>query len=876
MNPKNCPTCQAPVPPNAPGGFCPACLLRSAEEPEANSLGSPSLEEIALAFPNLEIIRLIGRGGMGYVYQARQPGLDRDIALKILSPELGSDPAFAERFAREARTLGKITHPNIVAIHEHGESGGFFYLFMEYVDGVNLREAMRAGRFTPEQALAIVPPICDALQAAHAKGIWHRDIKPENILLDAKGGVKIADFGIARLVGDPQRNFTLTMTGGALGSAAYMAPEQYEKPHDVDHRADIYSLGVVIYEMLTGELPLGRFPAPSQRAEVNARIDEIVFRTLEKERDLRQQSADEVKTEMQGADSRSMSTPQSAIRDEPASQTLWSLGLMLCGVAVFVAAAVFTFGQVQNVLLTLAIVAFVFGWIVGCLAISGMRHGRISRAWRGRLLFVLWLPAVAAFLVGGGSILTYQNLQTMEAPDVSEAVKFQFNHPEDSGGCGMVLPAKVSKGWRPANGQSISLKSGGEVWVRVRLAEINPNWVLAVAASSADGEKWEIQTVSLERDEPTKQIHFRNGTIATVSLYTIGRNTPAKTPKSDPSTALKEWKIDQAYLAKPKLVDEEKDWAPLHEYIKDGDMRAERGDLTGALESYRAAGEIIARNQQERPEASQNIQAECLARTGDVLCMQEKLPEALESYRASGIILARLLEKTPESDRLRNALTHVLVKLGDVHQTTGNLPEATRSYRQAVAVAEKLGKDWETEYPLNGYGSKLARNYKATEVFRLIDAPDRDSWDLMWMIGQAGANKDDSLLPLLERKDLPEDATLALALAGYDFCLNSNRSGLDFILAELSKQKVGADVNEVCVLSFLDEWDRSTKAVNSHFPATDGTGGDCMLAFWARRMLLFPRNYLEFRGLAGEGAPIPPGKQSHQATPPRQKAESRK
>ena len=299
MNTKICPTCQAPIPANAPGGFCPACLLRDAEEPAPAGRMAPSLAAVSAAFPALEVQALIGQGGMGFVYRVRQPSLDRTVALKILSPELGRDPAFAERFAREARVLGKLNHPNIVTVFEHGESGGFFYLLMEYVDGVNLRQAMRAGRFTPPQALAVVPGICDALQAAHAEGVWHRDIKPENILLDAQGRVKIADFGIARIVGDAGRDFTLTATGAALGSVAYMAPEQHEKPHDVDHRADIYSLGVVIYEMLTGELPLGRFPAPSERAAVSARIDEIVFQTLEKERALRQQSAQEVKTQVE-------------------------------------------------------------------------------------------------------------------------------------------------------------------------------------------------------------------------------------------------------------------------------------------------------------------------------------------------------------------------------------------------------------------------------------------------------------------------------------------------------------------------------------------------------------------------------------------------
>ena len=291
---------------------------------------APSLEEVRAAFPQLEVLALIGQGGMGFVYKVRQATLDRTVALKILSPELSRDPAFAERFAREARVLGKLNHPNIVTVFESGESGGFFYLLMEFIDGVNLRQAMRAGRFTPAQALAVVPGICDALGAAHAQGVWHRDIKPENILLDAQGGVKIVDFGIARIVGDPQRDFTLTMTGAALGSAAYMAPEQHEKPHDVDHRADIYSLGVVIYEMLTGELPLGRFPAPSARAAVSARIDEIVFQTLEKERNLRQQSAEEVKTDVHRAAKAEADTASPPITRSP-KHLMWSLILCICG-----------------------------------------------------------------------------------------------------------------------------------------------------------------------------------------------------------------------------------------------------------------------------------------------------------------------------------------------------------------------------------------------------------------------------------------------------------------------------------------------------------------------------------------------------------------
>nr|WP_255518971.1 serine/threonine-protein kinase [Luteolibacter marinus] len=336
---------------------------------------------------------MIGQGGMGFVYQVRQPALDRTVALKILAPELGRDPAFAERFAREARTLGKLNHPNIVAVHEHGESGGFFYLVMEYVDGVNLHQAMRAGRFTPEQALAIVPPLCDALQAAHAQGIWHRDIKPENILLDREGKVKIADFGIARLVGDPQRDFTLTLTGGVLGSAAYMAPEQHEKPHDVDHRADLYSLGVVIYEMLTGELPLGRFPAPSQRAAVNARIDEIVLRTLEKERELRQQSAAEVKTEVENA---STTSPRKSRTPQPEAMGYGKLAFGLFLASILGTLVLLALSHRDEIALVFGGVAMLLAFIFGIMGRSS-RFGRFVVVALGLLLGTLIVFTGIAF-----------------------------------------------------------------------------------------------------------------------------------------------------------------------------------------------------------------------------------------------------------------------------------------------------------------------------------------------------------------------------------------------------------------------------------------------------------------------------------------------
>ncbi len=300
-----CPSCRKPLPPDVPLGLCPECLMKAGlntgtEPGAANPTGSgfvpPPVSEIAKLFPGLEVLEFIGKGGMGAVYKARQPSLDRLVALKILPPTAASDPGFAERFNREARALARLNHPNIVAVHDFGKAGTLHYLVMEYVDGGNLRQIERASKLAPEQALVIVPQICEALQFAHNEGIVHRDIKPENILLDKKGRVKITDFGIAKMLGLTTDEAPLTGAGDVVGTPHYMAPEQIEKPRSVDHRADIYSLGVVFYEMLTGELPLGKFAPPSRKVQVDVRLDEVVLQALEKEPNLRYQQASQVKT----------------------------------------------------------------------------------------------------------------------------------------------------------------------------------------------------------------------------------------------------------------------------------------------------------------------------------------------------------------------------------------------------------------------------------------------------------------------------------------------------------------------------------------------------------------------------------------------------
>lgn len=241
--------------------------------------------------PGYELLEVLGRGGMGEVWRARQLSLDRVVAVKLLPPKLASDPEFVRRFEKEATALASLSHPNVIQIFDRGVAGEHYYFAMEYVEGRSLRQVLNAGRVPAEEALKIVAQICRAIDYAHEQGIVHRDLKPENILFDARGHVKVADFGLAGIRG-PDSRLQMTATSVAMGTVNYMAPEQRRDAKNVDGRADLYSLGVLLYELLTGDLPLGRFKLPSERISgLDVRIDEVVARALESEPEARFQRA---------------------------------------------------------------------------------------------------------------------------------------------------------------------------------------------------------------------------------------------------------------------------------------------------------------------------------------------------------------------------------------------------------------------------------------------------------------------------------------------------------------------------------------------------------------------------------------------------------
>lgn len=278
-------------------------LSSSPDDGPASGWQPPSIGTVAAGFPQYEILDLLGRGGMGAVYLARHRSLDRLVALKLLPGEYSGDEKFVQRFHREARALARLHHPNIVGVHDFGSTAdGWLYLAMEHVEGRTLGDLIRERRPGLPEVLDIAGQICDALACAHEEGMVHRDIKPSNILVDGKGRVKVADFGLAKVAMEAHPSLMEgalhTRTGAVMGTPEYAAPEQMSGEGHVDHRADLFSLGVVLYEMLTGQVPRGVFDPPSRKSGTDPRFDPIVLRAMQEQPDRRYPQAAALKADL--------------------------------------------------------------------------------------------------------------------------------------------------------------------------------------------------------------------------------------------------------------------------------------------------------------------------------------------------------------------------------------------------------------------------------------------------------------------------------------------------------------------------------------------------------------------------------------------------
>ena len=295
--PSVCDCCGAHIDPQRTLGLCPKCLLITAIEQiepddhpafqgQQQAGRCPTITELGKQVVGFEFHELLGRGGSSWTFLATQENLSRQVAVKVIRRKAGLRDS-VKQFRTEAESLARLNHPRIVTVHDSGVTEDFLYLVMEYVAGPTLRQRIQVKRMTVSQTLRVAQEICEAVQSAHAAGIAHRDIKPENILFasDADDAqIKVADFGIARLL-DIDREHKATAGGATTGMIAgtpfYMAPEQSEHQPMIAHQCDVYSIGVVVYEMLTGRLPLGRFPRPSSLSGCSTIVDRAVFNALQ-------------------------------------------------------------------------------------------------------------------------------------------------------------------------------------------------------------------------------------------------------------------------------------------------------------------------------------------------------------------------------------------------------------------------------------------------------------------------------------------------------------------------------------------------------------------------------------------------------------------
>ncbi|MBL9146723.1 MAG: SUMF1/EgtB/PvdO family nonheme iron enzyme [Verrucomicrobiaceae bacterium] len=269
----------------------------------------PSVEVLQGMLPQYEITEFIARGGMGAVYKGVQRALDRTVAIKILPPDIVEDGEanYAQRFKQEARAMAKFKHPGIVTVYDAGETPeGLLYFVMEFIEGTDVAHLVAAhGQLPPEQAIRITTAVCDALAYAHARGVVHRDIKPSNIMIDADGQVKVADFGLAKITTHEPGG--ITKSSVTMGTPDFVAPEAMLAGALIDQRADIYAVGVMLYQMLTGHIPRGRFsPISAVVPQSDPKLDAIVDKAMQTDREKRYSSAVELKADVESV------TPASA------------------------------------------------------------------------------------------------------------------------------------------------------------------------------------------------------------------------------------------------------------------------------------------------------------------------------------------------------------------------------------------------------------------------------------------------------------------------------------------------------------------------------------------------------------------------------------
>jgi flagellar biosynthesis chaperone FliJ len=411
---------------------------------EPNSLIGQSLGKY-------EVIRMAGEGGMATVFLARQPGLDRDVALKILAPGAAGRTNFGERFTREAQAIGSLHHPNILPVYDFGQDRGYNYIAMRYVPGAQTLADRMKQPLTPPEFLRLAEQVAAALDHAHKAGIIHRDIKPSNVLLD-NDWVLLSDFGLAKTTEGPS---DLTGSGVGLGTPAYMSPEQ-ARGLPLDHRTDIYSLAIIVYEMLTGQVPhkadtpmgtvIKRVSEPMERpSRINPAIpvgvEQVLLKALAKDPTQRHNSAGEFVAELKAAYEPERETPAQSVSQQPVATTApppaqqggigpLKIGLMgfsalagLCGVSGVLLSFTRDDTGAMNIELAPVCLGIAFAGFTGLIMVGLRNRRQPISAW---LLASLALWGLGTFIMGFGgfSLLDPGDMALIENAAFSTALCF--------------------------------------------------------------------------------------------------------------------------------------------------------------------------------------------------------------------------------------------------------------------------------------------------------------------------------------------------------------------------------------------------------------------------------------------------------------------
>lgn len=300
MSKSSCPRCGAEHE-NAllVGGLCPSCVAQNVKSGLLDLLTETPAEKeaVALSIEGYEVQELIGGGGMGEVYRAKRLSDEKIVAIKVVAGRLTRDPEVTARFENEVSAMSQLDHANVVRVLDQGESlDGRHYLVSEFVDGCDLRRLMKGQRLEPARAFEIFDKVCAGIAHAHERGIVHRDIKPANILVGSDGTVKVADFGLAKTLVDSSHWYGFTQTRDTFGTPYYIAPEVTRQADKADTRSDVYALGVLLYELLAGAVPMGQFTPLSQRIDIDKRIDSVIGEALADDPERRTVSVAELAT----------------------------------------------------------------------------------------------------------------------------------------------------------------------------------------------------------------------------------------------------------------------------------------------------------------------------------------------------------------------------------------------------------------------------------------------------------------------------------------------------------------------------------------------------------------------------------------------------